>query len=195
MWAVKIHSALGIKLFFYSSIHTRLTLRDAALAQHDRDAPGARPAGQAGGLQLGAPPSTLLHQHVTRGHLQQRDTRISWWMSRDYLDTAAPARDSGSSATQGYRDQLMDVTWLPRQCNSTGLGGHLQQRDTGISWWMSRDRLEMQQHRTGGSSAPRVTGISWWMSRDFLDNATAQDWGVICNTGIQGSADGCHVTS
>jgi hypothetical protein len=30
------------------------------------------------------------------------------------------------------------------------------------------------------------------MSRDGLDNA-AQDWGVIWNSGIQGSADGCHV--
>ncbi len=77
MWAVKIDSALGIQLFFHSAIHTHLTLRDAALAQHDWYAPGARPAGQAGGLQLGAPSSTLLHQHVTRGHLQQRDTVIS----------------------------------------------------------------------------------------------------------------------
>jgi hypothetical protein len=33
------------------------------------------------------------------------------------------------------------------------------------------------------------------MSRDCLDNATAQDWGVICNRGKQGSADGCHVTA
>jgi hypothetical protein len=45
MWAVKIDSALGINFFFLSAIHTRLTLRDSALAQHDWDAPGARPAG------------------------------------------------------------------------------------------------------------------------------------------------------
>ncbi len=77
-------------------------------------------------------------------------------------------RTGGSSSTQGYRDQLMDVTWLPRHCcTSTWLGVIC---NTGIQ---------------GSADGCHVTACTMQQ---------AQDWGVVCNRGIQGSADGDHVT-